>query len=114
MGMGQRVNATALRLFGKNITKSGNLWYTNNKDLYTQYIHDDILISNYLTSIFEAKGFGILDLNIKRLNGKVSINLCLFSLLYRLKNPVSELKFSSYYKDIINLKAYDFEDQFYP
>ena len=63
--MGQRANATALRLFNKKIVKTGNLWFTNNKDVYSQYIHDDMILSDYIKNVFKHKNFEVLDINIK-------------------------------------------------
>jgi len=112
--MGQRVNATAIRLFNKEITQINNLWFDNNKINYSQYVHDDIIIHDYIKHSFENKNFKVLNISIKRLNNKLFINICLFIPNQKLKNLVSELKTSYYYEDIIKLRSYDYDNQFYP
>ena len=80
-----------------------------NKDVYSQYIHDDMILSDYIKNVFKHKNFEVLDINIKRSAKNLFINVCLFTPNHRLKNSVSELKTSLYYSDIINLKSYDYD-----
>ena len=51
--MGQRVNATALRLNTfKKLNLVSNSWFSNNN--YTNLIHEDLVVKDYIENIFSS------------------------------------------------------------
>ena len=114
--MGQRVNATALRLnTSKKLNLISNSWFSNNN--YTNLIHEDLVVKDYIENIFSSNKFYPIDLNIKRNKNKLIINLFLCSLKLKTieKNNIKELsKNSNPFDNFININNYDNNSYYYP
>jgi len=114
--MGQRVNATALRLnTSKKLNLISNSWFSDNN--YKKLIHEDLIIKDYVENIFNANNFYPIDLNIKRNKNKLIINLFLCSLKLKPieKNNLKELtKNNNSFTNFLNINNYDNNSYYYP